>query len=218
MFSAMISTILTVIIALVPWQVLAQPATGNGCGTGWSAYLVPDSIPLAGCNFRNACEIHDVCYGACERPQVLESDQTCIYRKCRFNGELYGQSICEQDPYLSSEIAARVRRTSCDKRFYLDLRELNQGRLICVAFAALYAKAVEAFGLNAFIGVAPPSAKEGELPFTSGSREAIESFFNQANEAQLRELIERIEQPGQLDPAKPLMYIPGAGLRNDVTP
>lgn len=205
--------------ALAAACAMAQPAQGNGCGTGWSAYLVPDSISLAGCTFVNACNTHDVCYGRCEKPVIEELDQICLYRKCRSKGALFGKEACEQEPYLASELAARERKTSCDRVFYTDLRQLNQGKPICEAFSALYFKAVAAFGQSAFIGVAPPGAKEGELPFTPGSRKAIKDFFDQADEAQLRQLIEQLDRPSParppLDPSRPLMYVPGQGLRND---
>jgi hypothetical protein len=37
--------------------------TSNGCGSGWSAYIVPEKYKKA--RFTDACNTHDICYGTC---------------------------------------------------------------------------------------------------------------------------------------------------------
>ena len=70
----------------------------NGCGSGWSVYLVLDSIPLAHCTFRAACDGHDDCYGKCEgRVQDRRAPQ-CEYLRCRQGGDLFKQPACQSDP------------------------------------------------------------------------------------------------------------------------
>lgn len=195
----------------------ATAQTSNGCGSGWNVYLVPDSLPLAGCVFRPSCDRHDACYGACEKAVIADDDATCAYRRCRSGGALFGAAICETFFYEDSERQAQQRKQRCDRDFYADLRGLNRGLTVCEAFALLYTRAVEMFGQSAFRGVAPPGGKPGELPFTEESRRAISDFFAQADEQQLQQLIRDLERPQPvLDPTQPLVFEPGRGLRNDV--
>ena len=35
------------------------------CGSGFTQYLVPDDV--AGCSLSEACRLHDICYGRCDR-------------------------------------------------------------------------------------------------------------------------------------------------------
>ncbi len=195
-----------------------QPAPPNGCGTGWNAYLVPDSIRLASCSFRAACDTHDACYDKCRTPQSADaSSQVCAYLHCRRDGKFYGQDICRSEYFEKSKWDADQRRTKCDGAFYSNLLDINRGRAICEAFSLFYLKAVEKFGSGAFFGAAPVSAaREDEVPFNATSRKAIEDFFNSATEQQYMQLIEDLRRPTPaVDPSKPLMYDPARGLRND---
>lgn len=47
------------------------------CGSGFTQYLVPDDV--AGCSLSEACRLHDICYGRCDK-----------------DGDLYGSAYCAQ--------------------------------------------------------------------------------------------------------------------------
>jgi hypothetical protein len=72
----------------------------NGCGSSWTIYLVPDSIPVAECTFRPACDQHDNCYGKCEgRAKDIRAPQ-CAYLRCRSGGDLFNSAQCKTDSNL----------------------------------------------------------------------------------------------------------------------
>lgn len=200
-------------------SVHGQPTPANGCGTGWNAYLVPDSITLAGCTFKAACDTHDACYDRCRTPAAAAADppQLCAYLDCRRDGKYHGQGVCRSEYFEKSRWEAEQRRASCDRVFYSNLLDINQGKPLCEAFSLFYLRAVEKFGSGAFFGVAPvAAAREDEVPFSATSHRAIEEFFNSGTEQQFRQLIEDLKgETPAVDPSIPLMYDPARGLRND---
>jgi len=208
----------TVVLLSATPAFAGDPTQPNGCGTGWNAYLVPNSIKLAGCVFKPACDAHDRCYDKCRAPEAVSaSPQMCAYLDCRRDGKYYGQGVCKSEYYEKSKWDAAVRRTSCDTGFYTNLLNINQGTLICEAFSWFYLKAVQKFGEGAFFGAAPVSAaREDEIPFTGTSRKAVEEFFNSGTEQQFKQLIEDLKSTRPVvDPSQPLIYDPSSGLKND---
>lgn len=102
----------------------------NGCGPMGYGFLVPDSAIISKCNFKSACDTHDICYGRC-----LES------------GDLYGQATCN-NPKEKKE-----RRASCDNSIRSSIESDNSDRTICNIYASAYYWAVSRFGAEHFRGV-----------------------------------------------------------------
>lgn len=44
------------------------------CGSGFTQYLVPDDV--AGCSLSEACRLHDICYGRCDKDGDLYGSAT----------------------------------------------------------------------------------------------------------------------------------------------
>ena len=126
---------------------------GNGCGTGWNSYLVPDRIVLAQCEFRSACDAHDVCYGKCGDVPVADRPSHCEYLRCKPGGDLLGNEQCRSKKFDDLFGQANRRQRMCDTRFYLDLRAGNEGKPVCRAFTTIYSRAVRWFGEGAFAGM-----------------------------------------------------------------
>ncbi|MBN0098690.1 hypothetical protein, partial [Pseudomonas aeruginosa] len=68
------------------------------CGSGFTQYLVPDDV--AGCSLSEACRLHDICYGRCDK-----------------DGDLYGSAYCAQSE--KSE-ARNMSKQQCDARLQAD--------------------------------------------------------------------------------------------------
>jgi hypothetical protein len=119
-------------LLLFPSILNAQPAAvqTNGCGPIGFGALVPDSTLISGCEFTNACNAHDICYG-----------------RCLVGGDLHGQPTCND----KDEKAAR--KATCDKSMRQQIREDNSNRRICSAYAAVYYFAVSRFGDGNFQGL-----------------------------------------------------------------
>lgn len=102
----------------------------NGCGTeGIQGVLVPDSTLFTKCQFHEACDTHDLCYGRCLK-----------------GGDLFGKELCN-DP-----IAKESRRSTCDTNFFNDIVEDNNERSICKFYGKIYRLAVVKFGKGNFNG------------------------------------------------------------------
>jgi hypothetical protein len=113
----------------------ATPASEviNGCGSGAFAFLVPNKTYFSGCEFKQACDVHDLCYSRCET-------------KGTFVGDLVGSTACD-DP-----VAASQRRSKCDDSLRENIVEINPGKSICSMYGAIYRFAVQAIGKNFFKG------------------------------------------------------------------
>lgn len=181
----------------------------NGCGTGWNRYLVPNSIPILQCEFKEACNTHDTCYARCEKS--LDGD--CEYRRCRPGGDLAGNAICWTDErYLSLANKARQRRNTCDANFHSDLLKLNAGRYVCHAFAVIYRDAVKIWGDGPFIGIDPaPNLTQQREDY----EKAIRDFFIGGTEPQFRRIVEEDKTGRQtVDMKRNIRFTPDKGLEN----
>ena len=178
----------------------------NGCGSGWSVYLVPDSIPLAHCTFRAACDGHDDCYGKCEgRVQDRRAPQ-CEYLRCREGGDLYKQPRCQSDPkFAKLDREAQKRRSACDKEIGAKIRKINAGKPVCQAFAYVYENAVKRFGDPFFKGIRISSLLQSKEEYD----DAIREFFRRGMPDEFEAFN---AHPPSFD--RDLTYEPGKGLIN----
>ena len=178
----------------------------NGCGSGWSVYLVPDSIPLAHCTFRAACDGHDDCYGKCEgRVQDRRAPQ-CEYLRCREGGDLYNSPRCQSDPkFAKLDREAQKRRSKCDAKIGAKIREINEGKPVCQAFAYVYENAVKRFGDPYFKGIRISSLLQSKDDYDA----AIREFFRRGTPAEFEAFN---AHPPSFD--GDLSYEPGKGLIN----
>jgi hypothetical protein len=151
----------------------------NGCGSGWNRYLVPDSIPVVQCKFKDACNTHDICYSTCEG----RLDKECEYRRCRRGGPK-----CDTDErYLSLAVEAAQRRNKCDNNFYADIVKLNKDRLSCRAFAVIYRDAVKLWGDGNFIGIeSVPTLTQSQQDY----EKAIRDFFANGTDEQFKKIVD----------------------------
>jgi len=196
-----------------------QPSTWaqspvNGCGSGWNSYLVPDRIKPLRCEFKAACDRHDICYGDCENASLLDKPQ-CEYRRCKTGGDLYGQSECDGTRFAALRKAATQRKTICDKNFYTDLVNLNPDRPQCRVFTWLYPFAVKVLGESAFIGI------DGSVTaaFTEAQKQtyadAINAMLTQWTPQQLVQFEEGLKSGAiKVDLTRQLAFDPARGLFN----
>jgi hypothetical protein len=190
-------------------QLSMTPTAPNGCGSGWSLYFVPNSIPIAKCEFKSACDAHDLCYGKCE----TSIHGICEYRRCRAGGDLYGKSQCKTDERLIRvQIAAQERRRACDATFYSGIRTINPGKAVCAAFALVYRDAVKTFGLANFAGA---DVFEGPPQDQASYEAAIREFFLTGTDEQFQRLVEGAEAGKPVvNMKRPIRFVPGKGLVN----
>jgi hypothetical protein len=187
----------------------AQP---NGCGSGWSTYVVPDKIALLQCTMKSACDAHDDCYSVCKG----RTDGICLYQKCRAGGELAGQDACLIQPALiQSAGAAMTRRAQCDVKLAEAIIDANPNRWPCRAIAIIYREAVKLWGDGAFAGYGsdqtPAAWKQSQADYEA----AIAAFLAKASEADFRKFVESYEQgTDKLNFCGRLQYVDGQGLRN----
>jgi hypothetical protein len=190
--------------------------TPNGCGSGWNTYLVPDYIPIAGCQLESSCNAHDMCYGKClvKSPEVSSAD--CRYIQCRPGAALAGQAVCNSPEFTELQSKAMKRRQTCDRGFYDSLLTANPERPVCKAFAVLYRDMVVWFGPGSFFGVAPGIADAPEeIRIPQDSRDAIEEFFRKATPKQFEDFTKAMEAgTPTVDTSKPLIYDKQRGLVN----
>ncbi len=113
-------------------SVWAQTLPGkqtNGCGPeGWG-WIVPDRTLLSNCEFKDACDKHDICH-----------------RKCLRGGEYFGQVKC------SNPESKEQRRKKCDENLKNEINKDNSHRSICGVYASIYAFAVSTGGKGFFDG------------------------------------------------------------------
>jgi hypothetical protein len=191
---------------------LSTPTAPNGCGSGWSRFFTPNSLPLLKCEFKSSCDGHDVCYGRCETSFTGE----CEYRRCRPGGDLHNKSECQSDERLGNlQARATVRRQTCDQAFYRQLRTVNAGRTVCEAFAIVYRDAVKNFGAGFFSGI---DTFEGPPQPQAEYEGAIREFFENGSEAQFRQLVQAADQDRPIVNLKrPISFSRNEGLTNKST-
>jgi hypothetical protein len=187
----------------------------NGCGSGWSTNFVPDSISLLKCNFKSACDAHDICYGACLKGGANEGKPECEYLRCRKGGNLAGKPECENAKFIRLLASANVRRKSCDKALAEDIISANVGKPACAAFAIIYRDAVRNFGASNFIGI------EGSISHITQSPKdyyfAIDEFFRLGSEGDFVNFIMAQNTPNRAINFKCNIYYKNdRGLINDV--
>lgn len=180
----------------------------NGCGAGWTVYLVPDSIPLFDCSFKEACDAHDNCYGKCTGREKDRAAPECEYLRCKPDGDLYRSRECRTTiKFARLAIEAERRRSQCDVSIGDDILAGNPGRAVCRAFAYAYAKAVKSFGESHFQGL---DAVTGSVTQSKEDYEAaIRDFFRKGTEAEFQAFN---DSPPSFK--KNLKYVPGRGLIN----
>lgn len=210
---------LAVIATLVAIQppALAQPdAAANGCGSGWNTYLVPDALPVLGCQFESACNGHDQCYGKCIPGAPGSKAPECEYLRCRKGGDLEGRPECGTPAFSELRLAATERRQTCDRNFYTALLNTNRDRRRCAAFAALYRGAVQLFGDGSFFGVGPEATDRApEIRMPADAQEAIIELLSEGTPNQLEAVVHKLEAPEpELDLTQPLKFDRWRGLRN----
>lgn len=182
----------------------------NGCGSGWSLYFVPDSIKLAECSFKAACDQHDICYGKCEKSFVGE----CEYRRCQAGGDLYKNNECKiNENLLILMVKANQRKRVCDADLCDKIRKINKGKPICEAFAIVYRDAVRYFGKDKFLGI-----DGADFNLNQSEKEhlkAIHDFFKNGNEEQFKKLYEFFDSGMPIiDFKKPIIFDDNKGLVN----
>jgi hypothetical protein len=123
------------------------PCPANGCGPqSWRVKCIPDRF--LGCNFREACDKHDVCYSQCA---------AC--------GKRHDDNVCR----VATE--RKKLRSVCDGAIERDIARINRGSVLCAGFGWIYKWAVQRFGESSFATRALEAARG---PTTEGARaEAI---------------------------------------------
>jgi hypothetical protein len=180
----------------------------NGCGAGWSTYLVLDSIPLLQCTFKAACDAHDNCYGKCSGRMTDPTAPECEYLRCRAGGDLFSSGQCKTSIKLTKlAVEAQKRRKTCDVGLGNDIVANNVGRPVCQAFGYVYEKAVRNFGDPNFQGIdsAPSTIKQSKEEYEA----AIREFFRKGTTAEFEKFN---ASPPSLDSS--LKYVEGQGLTN----
>lgn len=186
----------------------------NGCGSGWSRWLVPNSLPLLKCKFESSCNAHDICYGQCEGRQDDPKHPECAYLACKPGGALYGSSKCETDIDMVDNLAnAASRRKRCDVTLADNIRKANTDRPVCQAFAKVYKLAVQRFGWDPFIGIDPTSARAGQSQEDFDNE--LRKFFLNGTDQQFNRFVQATESSGaSVDFSKPIKFDSGVGLVN----
>ena len=203
---------LLVILTCMVWSAASIAQTlPNGCGSGWSTYLVPNSLPIVRCQFKQACDEHDLCYGKCE----TSTADKCEYRRCRPGGDLYKSDECITNPRLINAMAeATSRRQTCDSSLSERIRALNTAKAVCAAFAIVYRDAVKAFGDGAWAG-ADLFQFQGPPPDQAAYEEAIREFFKNGKEEQFARLVQGADAGRPVvNLKKAIKFSPTAGLVN----
>jgi len=62
----------------------------------------------------------------------------CEYLRCRQGGDLFKQPACQSDPKFAKLDREVKRRSKCDAEIGAKIREINEGRPVCHAFAYVY--------------------------------------------------------------------------------
>lgn len=187
----------------------------NGCGTGWNRYLVPDRIKLIGCDFKQACDSHDVCYGKCSTYEPGKAPKQCEYLRCETNGDLVGRPICDSIGFRENRIAAEERRAKCDATFMIDISRTNPDNPRCDFFSGLYPFAVRVLGGKNFLGM--DSLDQVSMSETDKTlyAKAINELLETWPDNKISDLANKIRKgTSGIDLSKPLFFDPEKGLVN----
>ena len=186
----------------------------TGCGSGWNRPFMPDRIRPLSCEFKQACDLHDVCYGACEDPKNAKLPQ-CEYLRCEKGGDLVGQSACQSVYFGTLREAARTRKETCDTAFEKDIVDLNPNRPQCSFFSWLYPNTVRLLGNSSFVGIDPASSSTLSQEEQEKSLDAINAFFKEWSAAQIKTFEEQVRKGAiKLDFERPLRFDKQRGLFN----
>ena len=206
------AAVLALALCFPAWSV-AQVT--NGCGAGWNRYLVPDKLKIIGCNFRPACDAHDVCYGRCASFALGNSPPQCEYLRCERSGDLAGQSTCDSVAFRENRLAAQERRVLCDAAFMVDISRTNPGNARCDLFSGLYPFAVRVLGGKNFLGMEPPDRVNMSQADQQRYASAINELMDKWPPARLAELSRQIRDGTVgVDLTKPIEFDAERGLRN----
>jgi hypothetical protein len=162
-------------------------AEPNGCGSGWSTFVVPDRIALLNCDMKASCDEHDRCYSICDKSIVGQ----CEYRRCRKGGDLLGKDVCREDEkYVKLIEDAQKRRAACDARLGDEIRAKNPDKWGCKAVAVVYRYAVKQWGDGSFAGFGTTSEPAAWKQSQTDYNKAITDFLSEASEDDLKKFVE----------------------------
>ncbi|NCT84021.1 MAG: hypothetical protein GXC94_12795 [Comamonadaceae bacterium] len=202
------------VVALIVAPLAAAQET-NGCGSGWNRYLVPDSLRIVGCNFRPACDAHDICYGRCTVFKPGSSPPQCEYLRCESGGDLAGKPICHSTSFRDNRLAAEERRVKCDAAFMVDIVRSNPGNARCELFSGLYPFAVRVLGAKNFMGMDGSEQVAMSKADRQRYARAIQQLLDTWPEDRLAALALQIrEGKAGVDLNRPIEFDPKRGLRN----
>ena len=206
------AAMLALALCLSGWSAAQET---NGCGTGWNRYLIPDKLKIIGCNFRPACDAHDVCYGRCFGFTLGSSPPQCEYLRCERGGDLAGQSACDSVAFRENRLAAQERRVLCDAAFMVDISRTNPGNARCDLFSGLYPFAVRVLGAKNFLGMEPPDRVTMSQADQQRYASAINELMAKWPSDRLADLARQIrEGTSGVDLTKPIEFDAQSGLRN----
>jgi hypothetical protein len=210
----MLATAAISLYAAISATSMAQPTNGCGSASGIGQYVIPDRLTSIGCDFKQSCDNHDVCYGACIPGTPKSSTPQCEYRKCEPNGELYGQKVCDGLRFKRLRTEAEERRAVCDANFMVDIVKLNPGNARCTLFSAIYPFAVRVLGTSSFVGV-----EQAQNAWTEAQKQAyanaINEFYSKWSDARIEMFTKALNRGDiKVDFGAPLVFDPITGLKN----
>ena len=125
-----IVVLMPLLLGPVSAQHVPEQCRPNGCGpAGYLGWFVPNT-PLW-CNFKAACDAHDICYGRC-------------ITGC---SEISGTAACDGDCKVRIET-----KRACDAAFLQRMKADNVGKPRCVEIAQTYFDFVSHCGCSFFKG------------------------------------------------------------------
>lgn len=186
----------------------------NGCGTGWNRYVVPDRLKIIGCEFKQSCDNHDRCYGACSHGAPGSALPQCEYLRCEANGDLFGTKTCDGIRFKRLRIKAEERRAKCDANFMVDIPKLNPGNARCTLFSAIYPSAVRILGQRACVGI-----DALQTAWTDAQKDAyakaINDLYLQWSEERIERYVGALRRGDiSVDFGKPIVFDFNLGLKN----
>jgi hypothetical protein len=203
------------VFALLGTCVFAHATETNGCGTGWNRFLVPDRIKIIGCDFKKACDNHDVCYGQCSKFSAGSSPAQCEYLRCEKDGDLFAKQECDSVAFRNNKTAATNRRAECDGAFMVDITKTNPNNPKCDLFSGLYPFAVRTLGRKNFLGMEDaeqPSMSDADQSRYADAINKLLSTWPTDKQAMLAKQIR--EGKANVDLTQPIVFDPNIGLRN----